>query len=217
MTTVDDLPDVWAVSATPRRPGALVTRGDVCHLHRDRDAAERCGAGFDGTPDLIRVAAINRPARRRGTAMSWRRSRRCRPPRLAGAGTRTGAYAPTAPYSRLRFTQIGIGNSGDRSLWVIRCGRLVVDTPRIVVPPPAADGSRGRRRRAPRLCIHTKSWPLGQRSCVLASGQHPRRPARRASGATSWSQGSRSSTTICASGRASGATLSPAAWLVTLW
>ena len=40
MTTVDDLPDVWAVSATPRRPRELVTRGDVCHLHRDRDAAE---------------------------------------------------------------------------------------------------------------------------------------------------------------------------------
>ena len=63
MTTVDDLPDVWAVSATPRRPGELVTRGDVCHLHRNRDAAERCGAGFDGTPDLIRVAAINRLGR----------------------------------------------------------------------------------------------------------------------------------------------------------
>ena len=63
MTTVDDLPDVWAVSATPRRPGELVTRGDVCHLHRDRDAAERCGAGFDGTPDLIRGAAINRLGR----------------------------------------------------------------------------------------------------------------------------------------------------------
>ena len=41
MTTVNDLPDVWAVSATPRRPGELVTRGDVCHLYRDRDAAER--------------------------------------------------------------------------------------------------------------------------------------------------------------------------------
>ena len=63
MTTVDDLPDVWAVSATPCRPGELLTRGDVCHLHRDRDAAERCGAGFDGTPDLIRVAAINRLGR----------------------------------------------------------------------------------------------------------------------------------------------------------
>ena len=47
----------------PRRPGELVTRGDVCHLHRDRDAAERCGAGLDGTPDLIRVAAINRLGR----------------------------------------------------------------------------------------------------------------------------------------------------------
>ena len=63
MTTVDDLPHVWAVSATARGPGELVTRGDVCHLHRDRDAAERCGAGFDGTPDLIRVAAINRLGR----------------------------------------------------------------------------------------------------------------------------------------------------------
>ena len=63
MTTVDDLPDVWAVSASPRRPGELVTRGDVCHLHRARDAAERCGAGFDGTPDLIRVAAIKRLGR----------------------------------------------------------------------------------------------------------------------------------------------------------
>ena len=31
--------------------------------HRDREAAERCGPGFDGTPDRIRVAAINRLGR----------------------------------------------------------------------------------------------------------------------------------------------------------
>ena len=32
----------------PLRPGALVTAGDVCHLHPARAAAERCGALMGG-------------------------------------------------------------------------------------------------------------------------------------------------------------------------
>ena len=45
----------WAISRKPLRPGALVTAGDVCHLHPDRAAAERCGAVMGGAPDLVRL------------------------------------------------------------------------------------------------------------------------------------------------------------------
>ena len=48
----------WAISRNPLRPGALVTAGDVCdvcHLHPDRAAAERCGALMGGAPDLVRL------------------------------------------------------------------------------------------------------------------------------------------------------------------
>ena len=46
---------IWAISRNPLRPGALVTAGDVCHLHPDRAAAERCGALMGGDPDLVRL------------------------------------------------------------------------------------------------------------------------------------------------------------------
>ena len=45
----------WGISRNPLRPGALVTAGDVCHLHGDRAAAERCGALMGGAPDLVRL------------------------------------------------------------------------------------------------------------------------------------------------------------------
>ena len=45
----------WAISRRPLRPGALVTAGDVCHMHPDRAAAERCGALMGGNPDLVRL------------------------------------------------------------------------------------------------------------------------------------------------------------------
>ena len=45
----------WAISRKPLRPGALVTAGDVCHLHPERAAAERCGALMGGDPDLVRL------------------------------------------------------------------------------------------------------------------------------------------------------------------
>ena len=53
-------PDVrpWAVSTERRRPGDHVTRADVCHLHADRAAAERCGAALGGAPELIRLAPV---------------------------------------------------------------------------------------------------------------------------------------------------------------
>ena len=51
----------WAVSSTRRRPGELLTRGDVCHLYADRAAAERCGVRLGGAPELIRLDEI-RPA-----------------------------------------------------------------------------------------------------------------------------------------------------------
>ncbi len=45
----------WGVSAARRRPGELLTRGDVCHVHGTRAAAERCGAAVEGAPDLVRL------------------------------------------------------------------------------------------------------------------------------------------------------------------
>ena len=45
----------WGVSTARRRPGELLTRGDVCHVHATRDAAERCGAAVEGAPDLVRL------------------------------------------------------------------------------------------------------------------------------------------------------------------
>ena len=33
----------WGCCPAPRRPGELLTRGDVCHVHADRAAAARCG------------------------------------------------------------------------------------------------------------------------------------------------------------------------------
>lgn len=45
----------WAISRKPLRPGALVTAGDVCHLHPDRASTERCGALMGGDPDLVRL------------------------------------------------------------------------------------------------------------------------------------------------------------------
>ena len=54
----------WGVSTAPRRPGELLTRGDVCHLHADRDGAERervrrgdAGRPDDGRRDLRMPAA----------------------------------------------------------------------------------------------------------------------------------------------------------------
>ena len=45
----------WVVSTDRRRPGELLTRADVCHLHANRDGAERCGELIGGAPDLVRL------------------------------------------------------------------------------------------------------------------------------------------------------------------
>ena len=46
---------MWGVSADRRRPGDLLTRGDLAHVGPDRDGAERAGAALGGTPDLLRL------------------------------------------------------------------------------------------------------------------------------------------------------------------
>ena len=38
----------------------MLTRGDVCHLHADRGAAERCGALIGGVPDRVRLEEAHR-------------------------------------------------------------------------------------------------------------------------------------------------------------
>ena len=93
----------WAISRNPLRLGALVTAGDVCHLHPDRAAAERCGALMGGAPDLVRLRTTRRgftgccgPFRTwPGASYGNRRPRRHRHQRSApaplGAGRRTSA------------------------------------------------------------------------------------------------------------------------------
>ena len=44
----DDGRDLGMLPGAPRRPGELLTRGDVCHVHADRAAAERCGVLLGG-------------------------------------------------------------------------------------------------------------------------------------------------------------------------
>ena len=51
----------WGCCAARRRPGELLTRGDVCHMHADRGEAERCGVLLGGAPELVRLDEV-RPA-----------------------------------------------------------------------------------------------------------------------------------------------------------
>ena len=51
----------WGCCAARRRPGELLTRGDVCHVHADRGEAERCGVLLGGAPELLRLDEV-RPA-----------------------------------------------------------------------------------------------------------------------------------------------------------
>ena len=48
----------WAVSRTRRRPGDLLTRGDVCHGRADPEEAESCGLEQGGVPELVRLEEI---------------------------------------------------------------------------------------------------------------------------------------------------------------
>ena len=77
----------WAISCKPLRPGALVTAGDVGHLHPDRAAAERCGTLMGGDPDLVRLE--NHTAR--VYRVLWSLS-----DLAGGRATKTGAPASTA-------------------------------------------------------------------------------------------------------------------------
>ena len=51
----------WGCCPAPQRPGELLTRGDVCHVHAGRAAAERCGVLLGGAPELVRLDEV-RPA-----------------------------------------------------------------------------------------------------------------------------------------------------------
>ena len=51
----------WGCCPAPRRPGELLTRGNVCHVHADRAAAEQCGVLLGGAPELVRLDEV-RPA-----------------------------------------------------------------------------------------------------------------------------------------------------------
>ncbi len=46
---------IWAISRERRRPGDMLTRADVCHLHDSRDEAEQCAAEYGGAPELVKL------------------------------------------------------------------------------------------------------------------------------------------------------------------
>ena len=79
----------WGVSTAPRRPGDLLTRGDVCHLHMDRAAAERCGLALGGAPELVGLAEVRPAVYRVGVVAVAHGERPARgaadPPRGAGS------------------------------------------------------------------------------------------------------------------------------------
>lgn len=58
ITSPDGTATWWAISPTRRRPGELLTRGDVCYLHENRREAELHGAQLGGTPDMVRLEEI---------------------------------------------------------------------------------------------------------------------------------------------------------------
>ena len=51
----------WGSCPAARHPGELLTRSEVCHVHADRAAAERCGVLLGGAPELVRLDKV--PAR----------------------------------------------------------------------------------------------------------------------------------------------------------
>ena len=63
-----------ACCAALRRPGELLTRGDVCHVHADRGEAERCGVLLRGAPELVRLDEV-RSGLPRGVVAVERRER----------------------------------------------------------------------------------------------------------------------------------------------
>ena len=56
----------WGCCPAPRHTDELLTRGDVCHVHADRAAAERCGVLLGRAPELVRLDEV-RPAVYRAT------------------------------------------------------------------------------------------------------------------------------------------------------
>ena len=84
----------WGCCPRRGRPGELLTRGDVCHVHADRAAAERCG---------VLLGPRSTAWRGRCTSAASGRLRR-RPPGLGSHG-RAGARTepvPPAPAHRPR-------------------------------------------------------------------------------------------------------------------
>ena len=92
----------WAISRKPLRPGALVTAGDVCHLHPDRAATERCGALMGGDPDLVRLEKHTARVYR----VLWSLSD------MAGGKLRKPAPAPGPPATRPSAVRSWPGNVG---------------------------------------------------------------------------------------------------------
>ena len=45
----------WAISLELCRPGDLLTRADVYHLHDSREEAERCGVERGRAPELVKL------------------------------------------------------------------------------------------------------------------------------------------------------------------
>ena len=96
----------WGCCPRRGRPGELLTRGDVCHVHADRAAAERCGVllGPRSTAWRGRCPAP-RAAGYVAALRVWAATAEPEPepspcpqrPRTARAGCPAGGVAPSAP------------------------------------------------------------------------------------------------------------------------
>ena len=82
----------WDVSTARRRPGDLLTRGDVCHVHGTRDAAERCGAAVEGAPDLVRLERYSARVYRVLWSLSDAAGGELRPRPVAAPAVTVGAF-----------------------------------------------------------------------------------------------------------------------------
>ena len=71
--------EAWGCCSSARRPGELLTRGDVCHVHADRGAAEQCGVRLGGATELVRLDEVRPAVYRVAGSLSSAASGRLRP------------------------------------------------------------------------------------------------------------------------------------------
>ena len=93
----------WGCRPALRRPGELLTRGDVCHVHADRAAAERCGVLLGGAPELVRLDEVRTRGLPRGVVAAERRERPATLPPPGSRQARPRAGPRTEPVTLYRY------------------------------------------------------------------------------------------------------------------